>query len=39
MYSVIRNLHYHLAAIAFLLLLWVLTLPINTWQLIRRLRK
>ena len=39
MYSVIRNLHYHLFAIAFLLILWVLTLPINTYQLIRRLTK
>ena len=39
MYSVIRNLPYHLAAIAFLLVLWVLTLPINTWQLFRRLTK
>ena len=39
MLSVMRNLHLHIAAIAFLLLLWVLTLPINTYQLFRRLTK
>ncbi len=39
MYSVIRNLHLHIAAIAFLLLLWVLTLPINCWQLYKRMTK
>ena len=39
MYSVMRNLHLHIAAICFLLLLWVLTLPINTYQLFRRLTK
>ena len=39
MIGILRNLHYHIAAIAFLLVLWVLTLPINTWQLIRKLRK
>lgn len=39
MYSVIRNLHYHIAAVIFLLVLWVLTLPINTYQLIKRMTK
>ena len=39
MYSVMRNLHLHIAAIIFLLVLWVLTLPINTYQLIRKLTK
>ena len=39
MIALIRNLPYHLFAICFLIVLWILTLPINCWQLFRRLRK
>ena len=35
----IRNLPFHLFAICFLLVIWVLTLPINCWQLYKRMTK